>query len=413
MKYNAFFRGVLFLLIFLMLTLALPIGGALADDAGVLTEVELGDWVRQVLMQSQLEQLQNAPVGEESRTAEGYAFMYPFATLYYDKPVLDAQSVVQGFSVTDEAMETPRGIRLGSPVEALIAAYGWENPELYGDGSFAALYTLHQGAQGVYWAWAELNEGQPMSVRCAVHAAIGTSGKFTDAGVLYQLQDGVVASIQVYGLSQTMTLADAESNLRAVLSVQSAARGDEHFDNEATFQTAGYYQKSDASPFDGNDLVFAGIDFFAMDQASAQAAFGAQQGESWVQDDTGEWLQVLEHPAATLTYVTDANKQNARLESISIMQAGLMGPRGIQIGDSLDAVAMKFQSDGTGETRDGEALLYGDGRAAPYGALMTSGYAATLRYAAIVQDTAGFEREIIFHLAFSDGRLTEILLYSW
>ena len=67
---------------------------ALADDSGVLAEGELNDWIVGVLRKSAAREPLNAPVGEESRTEDGYAFIYDFATLYYDKPELDENSVL-------------------------------------------------------------------------------------------------------------------------------------------------------------------------------------------------------------------------------------------------------------------------------------------------------------------------------
>ena len=49
-----------------------------------------------VLRESAAREPLNAPVGEESRTEDGYAFIYDFATLYYDKPVLDENQRAPG-----------------------------------------------------------------------------------------------------------------------------------------------------------------------------------------------------------------------------------------------------------------------------------------------------------------------------
>lgn len=88
--------------LFMMLFLLCPLY-AFADDSGVLAEGELNEWVVKVLRDSAAGQPINAPVGEESHTEDGYAFIYDFATLYYDKPVLDQDSVLLAVSVTDEA----------------------------------------------------------------------------------------------------------------------------------------------------------------------------------------------------------------------------------------------------------------------------------------------------------------------
>ena len=112
---------------------------ALADDSGVLAEGELNDWIVGVLRKSAAREPLNAPVGEESRTEDGYAFIYDFATLYYDKPVLDETSVLLAVSLTSEIYPGPRNIYLGDAETVLTGTYGWQNPALAGDGVFAAL----------------------------------------------------------------------------------------------------------------------------------------------------------------------------------------------------------------------------------------------------------------------------------
>ena len=72
--------------------------------------------------------------GEESHTEDGYAFIYDFATLYYDKPVLDQDSVLLAVSVTDEAYPGPRGIKLGDAQSVLIDTYAGRIPRWWATG---------------------------------------------------------------------------------------------------------------------------------------------------------------------------------------------------------------------------------------------------------------------------------------
>ena len=409
-------RRSIFLLCLLIFGLGFLNVTAFADDAGVLTEAELGPWVAQVLAQTRGEEPQNAPIGEESLTEEGYAFMYSFATLYYDKPVLDENSVLQGFAVTDEQMETPRGLHLGSAAEEIIAVYGWQNPELYGDGSFAVLYMLNELPQGAYWSWVQIGEGGMLSAQCAVHAAVGQNGMYTDAGILYDLLDGHIAGIRVYGLKQTVTRAGVESNLRAVVAVQAAGSGDEE-PGMPLLPSAGLaevsFVKNEAASFGEEDLHLTQLDFLHLNDMEAAQVFGQPLDEEWVRDDTGEWLRSIRYSSAMLTYVLDENRENARLESASIVSPALEGPRGIRIGDALESVLAQFRNDGESEWHDGRALLYGDGQAAPYGEISLSEAGVALRYAVSIQTADGSAREVTLHLAFTDDRLNEILVYSW
>ena len=125
---------------------------------GVLKETELAAWVDEVLRCSAPLTPMNAPVGEEALTEDGYAFLYDFATLYYDKPVLDASSVLQAVSITDDRFAGQGGICLGSSTEALTAAFGVQNPYLLGDGTFAVFYRVNELPSAAYWSWAQLDE---------------------------------------------------------------------------------------------------------------------------------------------------------------------------------------------------------------------------------------------------------------
>ncbi len=215
---------ILTLACLLLVQVSLPMT-ALADDSGVLGEKELNTWIQQLLRSTGASQPLNAPVNEDALTQEGYAFLYDQATLYYDKPTLDQTSKLQAISVTDEALETPRGIRLGSPATLLVETYGWQNLSLIGDGSFAVFYALDQLPQSAYWSWAQHEGPGVTSVQCAIHVR-ETEDSYTDAGVLYQLQDGVVSGIQVYGLQKRVTLSEVYNNLGAMAEVQAAGSGD-------------------------------------------------------------------------------------------------------------------------------------------------------------------------------------------
>ena len=158
--------------LFMMFFLLCPLY-AFADDSGVLAEGELNEWVVKVLRDSAAGQPINAPVGEESHTEDGYAFIYDFATLYYDKPVLDQDSVLLAVSVTDEAYPGPRGIKLGDAQSVLIDTYGWQNPTLVGDGIFAAFYRLNSLPQSAYWSMGAAGRRRRNHGRAVRHPCAG------------------------------------------------------------------------------------------------------------------------------------------------------------------------------------------------------------------------------------------------
>ena len=370
----------------------------MADDAGVLTEDELNAWMQGVLVRAAAETPLNAPVGEESWTEDGYAFLYSFATLYYAQP--DSQSQLRGLSVTEESLDTPRGIRLDAPVEMLLNAYGWQNPSLAGDESFAALYVLDQMPQNAYWAWAQRG-AEVQSVQCAIHAACGEDA-YTDTGIRYTVANGLVTGIQVYGLDGTIPGAEVESNLKTVqeLSRQSTA-------------ILGVTQRNEQAPFAQGDLQFSHIDFLTLTDAGATRAFGEPVGETWAQDDAQTWLHSVEFEGVSVVFSCDANKQNPRLDTIAVSDASYAGPRGVSVGMSLEDVTALFCADGSGKTRGTQALLYGDGETPPFGTLERSGSAATLRYGATVQRADGTAAHVSLHLTFESDVLTEWMIFTW
>ena len=199
------------LLVF-VLACVLPLA-ALADDAGVLSEMELTQWVQQVLLDSRLAPPMNAPVAEDALTEDGYAHLYQHATLFYDS--LQQDAVLRGITVTDERYFGPRGIRLGSEASVLLETFGWQNPQLQGDGLFAAFYALDELPEAGYWSWAQLDEnGAPAAVQCAIHTR--TENGYSDILVSFAISDGVVESISVRGLGEEIPPEAVIGNLDAV-----------------------------------------------------------------------------------------------------------------------------------------------------------------------------------------------------
>ncbi len=391
-------KRVCLLLALAVLLLCTP---ALADEAGVLTEAELNAWVNGLLSAAADAKPLNDPVGKDALKADGYAFLYDSATLYYDKPVLDAQSVLRAVSVTGAALEMPRNVRLGAPAQMLLTAYGWQNPTLAGDDAFAPLYVLNQLPLAAYWALAQRSGSDLQSVQCAVHARTGDD-RYTDSGILYTVEDGEVAGIRVYGLNAFVTRAEVESNLTAVGGEPAAAA-----------RTAGVTLVSGAEPFGRSDLQFGRMDFLTLTETGAAVIFGTPSGEDWAKDDGGGWLHTVTYAGASLMFGTDADRLNGKLESLTVTADAFPGPRGIAVGMALQDALALFRCDGTGKTAGSAALLYGDGQTPPYATLETNGANTTLRYAATVADTDGEPVNASLYLTFSNALLTEIMVYTF
>lgn len=198
----------------------------LADDAGALSEDELNGWIAQLLLDTEDLRPLNAPVDEQALTEDGYAFVYDFATLYFDRPERAENSVLQAVSLTAQSYAAPRGVCLGEDEMALLSTFGWQNPYLMGDGSLAAFYRVEELPRAAYWSWASHDENWTLTgVQCAVHV-LREDGSYTDEGLRFELEAGTVSSIHVYGLSRSVSLADVRANLAAVRGVEEAIQGE-------------------------------------------------------------------------------------------------------------------------------------------------------------------------------------------
>ena len=383
------------LLLWLML-LHLCSATALADAAGVLTETEINGWLSKLLMSTVDVNPINAPVGEESYTEDGYAFIYETATLYYDKPTLDAQSKLLSIAVTSASLEMPRNIRLGAPADMLLTSYGWQMESLTGTDSFTPLYVLDQLPQAAYWAWAQHTGGTLTGVQCAIHAHMG-GGRYTDAGILYSVLDDEISAIRIYGISAVTTYAAVQGNLAAV--------------GGGRAQPAGITQQSDAEPFSQQDLQFNRMDFVTLTEKGAAVLLGTPVAQDYAQEEDGGWLLTLTYEGAALVFQMDNQKQHAQLESLVVTAEGFTGPRGLTIGMPLETALSLFRMEGSGYVSETAALLYGDGQTPPFGTLEQEDGFAIARYQTLAQDAAGTQTVFALHLSFTNGSLTELMLY--
>lgn len=373
---------------------------ALADDSGVLAEGELNEWVIKVLRDSAAKQPLNAPVGEESHTEDGYAFIYDFATLYYDKPVLDENSVLLAVSVTDEAYPGPRGVQLGDAQSVLIDTYGWQNPTLVGDGIFAAFYRLNSLPQSAYWSWAQLDgSGAVTGVQCAIHVQVA-DGRYTDAGVVYSLEDGVVTAIRIYGLSSFVGAEEVRGNLEAVESVQTAASGDAVDVPDVTLSAA-TVAANQAQPFGMQDLSFAGIDYAGLTLEGVKAALGDPVSQSTAEDAAGGTYLNLAWNDVELIWLEDA--AGGRAQSLRVTSQQTEGPRGLKAGMPFEEAAALFRSEGK------PGVLYGQSGNTEYGEAVNEGSQTLLTYytaAGPAEDDGSY----VLQLIFENGALKEWVL---
>lgn len=386
----------------LMLALMmLPIVPAFAEEssAGALEWQELIQWAESYKTRALTLQPLNDPTAEEAYSEDGYAFIYEFGTLYMDRPEMTADSVMKNLVITDPVEIAPHHTTVDMFTSEIIAAYYSENDVLAGDKGFAALYVSNTMPSGAMWAWVQRDGQRIMAIQYAVHEQLAAGGDgYTDAGLVYTIQDNLVAAIRAYGLDTVIDEADVLDNLSAVQEVM---------EDTSYTQVPVSYVGTDLEVFQEADLTFAGMDFLALTPEKAEAVFGAAREDHWMEDDTGEYIRTMEFAGCEVSFIYDKNKQNPVVDTMSIMADGMEGPRSVRIGDTFSSVLIRFRYN-EGEYADMKEVLYGTVGTAPYGeAEYGDDASATLRYVLKAADG----REVALYMNFTYMSLSEILIY--
>lgn len=385
----------------LMLALALlPILPGLAEEsaAGSLEMKELREWAAAYKQRAMESQPLNDPTAEDALSEDGYAFIYEFGTLYMDSPEMTEDSVVKNLVITDPAEAGPRGTAVDMFTDDVLAAFYNENPQLDGSRSFAVLYLGDSLPQEAVWAWVQRDGQRVMSIQYAVYEQRATGGEgYTDAGLIYTLQGDLVSAIRAYGLDEYSTEADVQADLEAVRQLMGET---------GYIRVPVSYAGTDLEAFGPADMAFSGVNLLAMTPEDAEDVLGECLEDHWMEDDTGEFIRMMEFAGCDVTFVYDASQQNPRVSSMAITQDGMEGPRCVRMGDTFSSVLNRFRY-GEGAYADLTETLYGDPATAAYGiAEYGADASATLTYSF---EEAG--RQVVMQLAFTTMELSEILLY--
>lgn len=372
-------RKMLCLLIALLLLFTVPTLAEESADADPLGWEELRTWANDCLEKARSAELLNDPHDDDAFSEDGYAFVYSFATLYLDRPELTENSELQAVVLSIPGTEGPRGIAVGSSIQDVFAAYYNENERLSGTEDAAVLYLRDDMPAGISWGFVQRRGEQPLVIEYATCEALETGGEgYANAGVTYLLEDFVVSAIRVYGLQDRLTADELLDRCAEVEAVQ--ARGD---------YAPGFTAEADTAqtPFGAEDLSFSGIDFPSMTREQAEAVLGTALSENWMQDDDGAYICSLVFEGCELTYLYSNEKNNPRLDMVTIYADTVAGPRGIRVGDTLSRVINGFPY-GAYEMDENTStqLLYGALDSASWGLAEYGGDTTLLRYAFTLED---------------------------
>lgn len=384
----------------LLLALLLCPFAALAEEseADALVLEELTIWAERYHQRAMESEPLNNPA--ESLTDDGYAFVYEFATLYADTAVMSQDTLISTVVVTSAEEEGLRGVNVDDPLNVVLSAFYSENPNLLGTREFAMLYSLDMMPDSYQWGEVQRDGQRIQTIQYAVHEQLTTGGEgYTDAGVIFTMQENMVSAIRVYGLDTRAT----QEEVYGVLTLNRLVAMDESY-----AQVPFSYTGSELAKFDGTDLQFSGLDFMSGTPEDVMALLGQPEEDAWMDDGENGTIRTLTFAEAEFVYLCDVNRENPAVYMMLITDDGFEGPRGVRIGDSFASVFNRFRN-GEGEY-DGVSteVLYGNAADGVFGeALYGTDASSTLRYGLVLADGT----RVVLHLTFDMMVLTEIMLY--
>ena len=385
-------------LLALILALMLPcLAMAEETEADTLLMSELTEWAARYHARA----LESEPLNDpaESLTSDGYEFIYEFATLYADKPVMKADTVISAVVITAPEEEGPRGVHVDDTLTAAMAAFYNENPDLYGSRENAVIYLVDMLPECLQWAEVQRDGQRVLTVQYAVHDQLTSGGDgYTDAGLILTMQDGGVSAIRAYGLNSRITF-DEVYELRARMEMASVA--------EDYAQVPYSYDGASLEKFTGTDLVFAGMEFTALTPDYVAMRLGDPVSDEWVQDEDGS-IRTMTYPGCEFTFTCDADGNDPHIYMVLINEPGIDGPRAVCVGNTFPEVFNRFRN-GEGEF-DGVSReeLYGSEASGEFGvADYGSDASVTLRYGLVLEDGS----RVVLHMTFTEMVLMEIMVY--
>ncbi len=367
-------------------------------EADTLLLEELTEWAARYHARALNAEPLNDPA--ESLTSDGYEFIYEFATLYADRPVMDADTVVYAVVITLPEEEGPRGVKVDDSLSAAMAAFYSENPELRGSRSNAVLYMIDLLPESLQWAEVQRDGQRIETVQYAVHEQLATGGDaYSDAGLILTMQDGAVSAIRAYGLASRITFDDVYA-LRDRM--QAASQADDYV------QVPFSYDGAALEKFGGADLYFAGMDFTTLTPDYVAMRLGEPQDDTWVQDGNMS-IRTMTYPDCEITFTCDGDGSNPKIYMFLITGPGMDGPRAVCVGNTFPEVFNRFRN-GEGDF-DGVQyeMLYGSEASGEFGvADYGSNASVTLRYGLVLEDGS----RVVLHMTFTEMVLTEIMVYT-
>lgn len=362
-----------------LLMIALCASALAQDEPAPPTHKEIADFCAATLTQA----LSLPPVTAQPDGEGGYCHEYAAFALYSPDDKLTPASAVTAVELpyTGEPTSDMRGVGPTASLWAMLAAYPLDNTSLSGAYDEAALYMRVALPEGASYGRI-VRDGARVLV--AEHAAYVRQGEdMVKSCVVYTLENNDVVAVTLYPALQTLTVAQAQAELDALSALQEM---DEYIG-----------MADSGEPFSREDMTLFGVDFVSGTPQDAVKALGAATSDTYAPDGDG-FIRVMQWPGAEAAFRCDKAKQPVELISLRIDGERHEGPRGLRVGDTVDAALDKFPQNRS------VGALYGDGVTPPYGAFESYAGGGSARYAAQIDDQTA-----LLVLTFVDGRLAEIV----
>ncbi len=388
-------RKILCLLAALALCAAIP---AAAEESAPqpVTAAELSVLLETVRDKALAAAPLNNPSEESAQSEDGTLFMYEFAQIYAEGTQLTAETPVNVLVFDDGEGPLFRDTGIDSMMTDLLAAYPLENEMLAGTREEAVLYLRDTADNGFVYGRV-LRDGQ--RITAAEYGEVLPEGdQFRRTAITYTLINGLVCSIRIDGLSPAAGLMDI-SHTGELRSELAALAGHDEYRTVKTSRNG-----QDLAPFNEDDLLFDGFSYTTLQPADLP---GSPESEL-IDNEDGTWLLRLDGDGYEAVFSCDAQGENAKILSFTILDDEMEGPRSVRLGDMFSDDFCRFRSNENSVAEDLTEILYGSEDTVPRGTASYGLDDMNLRY--VTETSAGLQVELL--LKYENNILTEIILQT-
>ena len=363
------------LLAFFLFLFCLPVlaFGELSFDA-----VKGMDWMLNLSDYLMGETPLNDPVetGDLSRPGQ-YLLQYDFGTVITEGTMQPSRGCIAEATMETSKIADCLGFTVGMNIEAIGDARILE--PLY------PLTLISMQQEGIGWMWVYGKEGHPYGIEWVSYQM--EEEKATEVTLTYTVENQVIKTIRI---KQTpMTREEAMGNLESVGEM-----------NQAQSSQAKVIKNQEAA-FSGADALLNGESFLSVEVYRIIARLGEPES---VQSLPGSQGRLLLYPGAVFSCNLEEMTGVERIDALTVASDAYTGPREVQVGMTLNAVAALFRSDHTISSAGG--TLYQEARNQGQLVRYDAGE-ETLIYRASEQ-----EREIVFEMSFREERMVSWRIYT-